>query len=573
MSRRRSAPRAAAGLAPVLALLLFAVPTPAPAQRPPPPAPPAAAFGERVDVVLVEVESVVVDRQGRRVAGLGRDDFRLLVDGAPVEIAVFEEVRGGEVVLAEDGPGGGAANGTAARQAEDGGAAPAEAPPAVTRYLVLVDEYFGDAAGRARVLARLRGDLALLGDEDPVAVVGWDGRRLDVVTPWTTDRGEIDRALDTVAGRRGRSAAVELRGTVTSEQRIRLLADQLDRTYRAMTAALQGFAGGSGRSVALLVSGGWPFDPAGRADDFRVVLAADTREAARRLAAVANASGFTLYPIDAPGAQPDPTITAALGGLDDTGAGLQPLDAPLRPGEQVAAAPAEPAAVDRRVRAFDAAWQEFDAESTLLLLAEETGGVALINGERFSALRQAVADLSSYYRLGFYHSSRADGAVRRIEVEVARDELTVRSRRSFADLTTADRARVALEQALLLGRTAGTDPLWVWLGEGRPAGRRQVEVPFEVRIPMGQVTTTPAGEGRIATSLELHVAVEDEEGRRNTVATLPIELEVGEAAVGGHVTWAGAVRLRSQGHEVLFALSDPASGRVWVGRTGFDGGA
>jgi hypothetical protein len=32
------------------------------------------------------------------------------------------------------------------------------------------------------------------------------------------------------------------------------------------------------------------------------------------------------------------------------------------------------------------------------------------------------------------------------------------------------------------------------------------------------------------------------------------------------------VTLRAHGHEVLFALSDPGRGRVFVGRVGFDPG-
>lgn len=581
--RRIRSPRAAAGGLPpalvalCLLLALVAGPAPATAQQPP-----AAAFGERVDVVLVEVEAVVVDRQGRRVSGLGRGDFRLLVDGEPVEIGVFEEVQGGRVALAAGGRGEAAA---AAAAAESGDAAvPAAAvaaPRAVTRYLVFVDQYFGSVAQRHRVLERLRDDLEQIPAEDPMAVVAWTGRRLEILAPWTTDRRRLVHALDQAGRQVGPSADRELRGAVIEEQRVRLRAEQAASTYRALTAALQGFAeGGPGRSVALLVSGGWPFDPAaGNGAGFRIRGVTDTRKLVRRLAEVANASGFTLYPIDAPGAVADPTMTAVVAGLDDDpDAGLAAMDVEQGPDDRPIFLPSTPIGGspdalprDRTERSFDRAWEEFDGEATLLLLAHETGGVALINGQRVSALRQAVADLSSYYRLGFYHSSRADGGVRRIEVEVDRPGLRVRSRRSFADLTTATRAQVALEQALLLGVPANADTLAVRLGTARPAGHGRVQVPFEVAIPMGEVTVRPARGGKIAASLELHVAVEDEEGRRNTVATLPIEIETVPEAVTGHVVWEAAVTLRDQGHEVLFALSDAASGRVFVGRGGFAG--
>jgi VWFA-related protein len=576
MRRPRSVLALAGSLLFALVSLFTALAAPA---QPPSAEPPAAAFGERVDVVLVEVETIVVDRQGRRVSGLGRDDFRLLVDGQPVEIAVFDEVRDGQVTLAAAGE----AQAPDAPAVADGSApAPvpavaANAPAAVTRYLVFVDQYFGSVRDRNFVLQRLRADLDRLPADDPMAVVAWNGRRLEILAPWTTDRRRLAVALETAGAQRGPSAEAELRGAVTPEQRDRRTANQLTATYSALTATLQGFAGGSGRSVALVVSGGWRFDlGGGTGRSFRSKLVPDTRKLVRRLAEVANASGFTLYPIDAPGAQADPSVAASVAGLDDVASdGLELMevldDGTLVPLEPLGDPEISPAG-DRTERSFDRRWAEFDGEAALVLLAEETGGVALIDGQRLSALSQAVADLASYYRLGFYHSSRADGTVRQIEVEIERPGLRVRSRRSFADLTTATRAQVALEQALLLGVAATAEPLAVRLGRARPAGRGKVQVPIEVEIPMGEVTVRPAGRGKIATSLELHVAVEDEEGRRNTVATLPVEIETVAAAVGGHVVWEAAVTLRNQGHEVLFALSDPASGRVFVGRDGFDPG-
>src|SRR3954471_13683568 len=43
-------------------------------------------FGESIDVRVVNVEAVVVDKKGERVRGLSAADFRLLVDGREVPI-------------------------------------------------------------------------------------------------------------------------------------------------------------------------------------------------------------------------------------------------------------------------------------------------------------------------------------------------------------------------------------------------------------------------------------------------------------------------------------------------------
>src|SRR5688572_17228697 len=55
-------------------------------------------FGETVEVKVVNVEAVVTDRDGNRVPGLSADDFTLTVDGRPVPIRYFSEIRGGDAI-------------------------------------------------------------------------------------------------------------------------------------------------------------------------------------------------------------------------------------------------------------------------------------------------------------------------------------------------------------------------------------------------------------------------------------------------------------------------------------------
>jgi VWFA-related protein len=54
--------------------------------------PPLEPFTEAIDVKVVNVEVYVTDRDGRRVQGIGRDDFELFEDGKRVEIVNFAEV-------------------------------------------------------------------------------------------------------------------------------------------------------------------------------------------------------------------------------------------------------------------------------------------------------------------------------------------------------------------------------------------------------------------------------------------------------------------------------------------------
>src|SRR5262249_48000298 len=79
-----------------------------PAQSSPPAAPPRqesrpmAPFAESVEVSVTNVEVVVTDSKGKRVPGLTKEDFQILLDGVPQTITNFYAVTGGKVLL-EDG--------------------------------------------------------------------------------------------------------------------------------------------------------------------------------------------------------------------------------------------------------------------------------------------------------------------------------------------------------------------------------------------------------------------------------------------------------------------------------------
>jgi VWFA-related protein len=80
-------------------------------------------------------------------------------------------------------------------------------------------------------------------------------------------------------------------------------------------------------------------------------------------------------------------------------------------------------------------WQKFIRESqdSLRVLAEETGGIAVVNMNDFDkALKRIDNETSDYYVLGYY-SSNPDPLrrTRRIEVRTTRPNVTVRARESY----------------------------------------------------------------------------------------------------------------------------------------------
>src|SRR6185436_9729148 len=420
------------------------------AQTPPsnPATPPEVpVFEEAIDVRVVNVEVVVTGEDGKPVRGLAAADFRLLVDGAEVPLDYFTEIAEGQAA-------------PAAPAAPQGPAAPVAPAEAVARsYLVFVDDSFAVASPRNEVLERLAADLSTLGPNDRMAVLVFDGRRIEVLSPWSADRAALARALKSASGRPARghqmiAADRSLAGDVditfdvasanelTGEEVAKMMETlgtrvnpeartQLGRTAAAMAGALRGFEAPTGRKIMLLLSGGWSLTVAPR-------LFGPLVEYANRL-------GYTLYPVDV--AQGDARV---LRGLDQ--------------------------------------------------LAAATGG-KVANSVRQDVLRTVAADSGTYYWLGFAPAWKKDDRTHDIRVEVRRPDLKVRARSGFSDLSRRTEVAQKAESVLLFGGAGEERRVRVELGTARPVGRRsrEVEVPVTLGVPVEALALTPAdGGGYIA---------------------------------------------------------------------------
>ena len=490
---------------------------------------PRGSFGESIEVRLIDIEVVVTDAQGQRVTGLGRDDLRLRVDGREVPITFFDEVREGHFVASPTAAAGGDGGG--------GETAAAAARPVETSYLLFIDDYFTRPPYRNLVLDHLEDELSGTGPKDRFAVVAYDGRRLDVLSDWSTSRADLLDALAAARQRKGWKAYLEQQGRKADPSALaRLRAEQLGRTYKAVTTTLRTFADVPGRRVALLVAGGWPYelnsiafaDTLGRSRLF------DTRRPLARIADVANATGFTLYPIDAPGPE-------------NAGGGISAAD--------------RESALDS---SFDDDVEGSLQEESLLRLAEWTGGEALLDNQRLHPLAPVVSDTRSYYWLSFQYPRSADGAHHTVQVEAARPGLEVRAREGFLDISRGAEAEIQAERALLLG---GEEPtLEVEVADPVRRGRR-MDVPFTVWVPLDEVTVAPRRGGGGRVRLELRVAVEDARGDRSDISVQKLDLPLEPAMLDLHaVAYDAAIELRHKEHVLVFVLSEPASGRSWFAR-------
>jgi VWFA-related protein len=397
-------------------------PAPAGAQTPAPagaqaPAAPAAQGGQptfRVNIDLVTMDAIVRNGQDQFVADLTKDDFQILEDGVAQDITSFTLVHGGRVhnLLAPPPP-----------PSEEGVILPPSRPRNDTTgriFLIIVDDMHLDFRNTGRIrdlFKRIARDLIHEGDMFTIVSTGPSSLAIDP----TYDRKILDEAIKKITGN-GLKPSDIIQGAEGADgpSEVRYRAHVAFSTAYDMLRQLEKIT--NRRKAVVWVSNGYDFNPFSESrlgeDPVFGGRFGQTREEgqqfnqqynqgqqfadadlARELAEVtrtANRANATLYTIDPRG---------LVAGAD--------LDEQLDPVEY-----------GNYVR---------KTQDSLRVLAEETGGIAVVNQNDFTkALKRIDAETSDYYVLGYY-SSNPDPLkrTRKVEVKVTKPSLNVISRTSY----------------------------------------------------------------------------------------------------------------------------------------------
>jgi hypothetical protein len=209
-------------------------------------------------------------------------------------------------------------------------------------------------------------------------------------------------------------------------------------------------------------------------------------------------------------------------------------------------------------------FREQEVQSTLQYVAEETGGRALINSARLQAFETSETDTRSYYWIGFTPPWQGNDQRHTVKVEVrnAGLGLQVRSRDSFLDLSRRAETSMMVESAMLFGSGPGAAKLPLKLGEPVAAGRREMEVPLTIAIPVDAVTAVPI-DGKFVAELELRVAAMDEQGNPSEMPLIPIRLSFpSQPTAGKFLPYSVKLRLRRLENHLVLGLFDPNSSNI-----------
>ena len=379
------------------------------------------------------MDVIVKDSQGRFVPDLKKEEFEIYEDGVIQEITSMTMSHGGRItnVLAAPPP-----------PAPEGIILPARRATTDTSGRIFV--FFVDdlhlqfqASGRVReIFKKVSRTLLHEGDMFGIVSSGPSSIRVEM----TYDRSRLDEAIEKITGD-GLKAMDVVQGSSGSggPSEIRFRANV---AFRTMREALENLERVTNRRKALVwVSEGYNFIPF---QDSRLGLLPPGR-----------ADYYTQNPIFAdqndPGQDEDGTprsytanymtdeharsetfsdadLAFILGELTRDANRANTTIYTIDPRGLVAGYDIEQT-IDPRE------WDEniFKTQNTLRLLAEETGGIAVVNMNDFdTALKRIDAESSDYYILGYY-SSNPDPTHRRrrIEVKIVRPDIEVFSRSEY----------------------------------------------------------------------------------------------------------------------------------------------
>jgi VWFA-related protein len=371
-----------------------------PAQQPAAPVPPTDAPTPtfRTSVNLVSSDVIVRNRRGQFQADLTKDDFELLEDGVKQELTSFVLVHGGRVYQTQT---------ATAAPVREGIILPASRPVNDTAgriIIFVVDDLhmeFRDTHRVRRLFRDMGKELVHDGDLFGIVSTGTSSIAIDL----TYDRTRMEEAANKITGGGLRpSEIIQQSSTGETPQEVMHRANVAFETVYQMLTNLQQTQ--NRRKAVVLISNGYDFDPfssarMGKAGGgflnnqnvdpndpnnalFNMGSQFNDAELSMRLAELtrqANRANATFYTFDPRG------LVAG-----------QDIDEPVDPME----------------------WESHlrKQQDSMRVLAELTGGVAVVNTNDFSkALKRIDAETSDYYVLGYY-SSNPDPTQRRRMIEI-----------------------------------------------------------------------------------------------------------------------------------------------------------
>jgi len=555
-------------------------------------------FIDTIDVSLINIEVVAVDKQGNPVTGLTRDDFEVSVDGRPIEITNFFAVEGGERVRlvkvdeeAGVGPTGAAAGADdvlATGAAED-----------LHHIVLFIDNRNIAPTHRKRIFGELREHMDHLMQPMARVMVATQDGEVRVEQPFTSDSEQVLATINRLEKSAGKPSMLAVLPS-TIQRKIEL---------RQSPPCGDPIGAGGENPPENEVVGGIPAGPAeaptypndaretfGDVSQYALEMKAATNESLQALARFVRslagipgrkaivyvsdglnlAAGEHLFRIwdykygciasEVGIANIEAEITQyqlyddlqdlivlasanrvafyTVEGGSDRGLGDISAETSVGPTVQVLARTADGG-----------------REESLRALAHDTGGVPLLNSGSVDHLLTLLArDFENYYSLGFPSPHRGDGKRHRVRIEVKRDGVQTRFVESYRDKSAEERMTDQTLASLL--HDVGENPLDVQVEigkESRIKGKKGYVVPLLVKVPMSKLMLLPEDDEHLG-RLSIYIAVADDRGRLSEPQKIDVPVRIPNQQLLGALSqtaaYAAQIRMRPGEQKLAVGVRD-----------------
>jgi VWFA-related protein len=352
----------------------------------------------RSGVTYVTTDVVVRNDAGQFVASLGKKDFDVYEDGVRQEIVTFVLTHGGRVLNELPPP----------NSRQEGVLLPPARPPNDSSgrvFLIFLDDLhmtFRDTARVRDLVKQIATELVHEGDMFGIVSSGHSSIAIEM----TYDRKRLDEAMHKITG--GGLMPSEIISTPDGSQGPPEVRFRAHVAFSSAYEILQKLEQVHNRRKAFIyISSGYDFDPFAKS---RATAASERFGASRDAGQVPDTNPFSKTGNEFAAAD----LAAELSELTRQANRANTTIYTIDPRGLVAGADIDQTTLD------SADWQDHirETQSSLRVIAELTGGFAVVSRNDFTAaLKRIDGDTSDYYVLGYY-STNADPSKKRRTIEI-----------------------------------------------------------------------------------------------------------------------------------------------------------
>lgn len=524
------------------------------------------SVNERLRVRMVNMEVSVKDRDGNPVTNLSREDFRVFVDGAPVDVAYFEEFwnppsgpQGLQTRALDRQP-----NAFEERDLE--ALRPRNASREGNAYLVFFDDFFTLPKFRPTLLKNLSANLNALQPGDTMTIVRFAGNDLEMMVPWGGDKQALRSGIHQLKQKRSGFPRREL----AAEEDGRAYFIQVAKISSAISGAMRALKPDQGRRVLMLMSSGWAVNELEtRAFTMGLNINDGGQELRSRRGSVtevengflqyermvetASLLGYTAYPVQGwlDGSMRDDVTMAALAA---PGADIWDVSDSMS-----SDALGGVGVIEGTNDAFALPSGKYAQFESLYRLARDTGGDVIARGLlETQPIGTVQKRTRSYYRIGFM-ASTMDTSRRKITIEIKGDSgnYKLTHKNHIRMLNESDQAARVTESALF--SKYNDTALRAELGAIKHG--RRMTVPLTLQIPLQWVALGKLNNSNTV-PLELHTVCRDAYGGTSNTITTPIPWTLAEGRNEGTLPFQVTFTLGKNTRRVTLTLLNKGSGET-----------